>query len=380
MSDTYKVNEALSTTDKIEALNDMIMTLDGKIDQAKFDTNEIDELYSGVGFERRYLRDVSLGHTLTTYTNWSHLKTEDGYAIWKITPANYTYDTKNKLYFDNKVLTNKGEATSETATTFSGANGLVFLYNGSSYIDHTLEAGTEAGTAFSVMDATTEFLYFGLPTTFKGVKLEFNTRGSNYDNLLEIFASGSSSAVGSWIGLTADVDAYDDDTSDFESDGNITWNLSGTGAGWLQTSVNSNTKYWARIKTTTVPVTTAKVNYLIPSSSVIGLLALSSSQIEKEEWSWCTYSTDIYVTIRNTGASAYEGSYYIASASSALNLQNFFIYNHSYKIDHLKADFNYVIPTGMTRYRTSGNNSYYEMFIQTGSSMYSWIPLKTYSW
>lgn len=339
MSDSYKVNESLPTTDKIEALNDMIMALDGQIDQTKFNKEEIAELYSGAGFERKYLRDVSLGHTLDDYTDWSHeLSPETGYNIWKIAPDNYEYDAKNQLYFDNKVLTNKGEASTESASTFN----LVYLYNGSSYIDDTTEAGTEAGTPFSLMTGASSFLYLGFSTTFKGAKFEFNTRGSNYDNSVEIYATGASSAMGSWIGLTANVDDYEDDTSDFESDGNISWNLAGTGASWLQTAVNTQTKYWARIKTTTVPVTTAKANYIIPSSSVIGLLALSSSEILNEEWAWCTYSTDIYVTIRNTGAAAYEGDYYITSSSSPTNLQNFFIYNHEYKLDHLDDRFDYL--------------------------------------
>lgn len=359
MSDTYKVNESSTTTAKIEALNDMIMLLEGKIEQAKFNKEEVNELYSGASFERRYLRDVSLGHTLDNYDDWIHVKSEDGFSIWKIAPDNYAYDAKNKLYFDNKVLTNAGEADSESATTFSGANGLVFFYNGSSYVDNTAESGTEAGTAFSIIDDTDEFLYFGLTTTFTGVKFEFSTRGSNYTNVLELYATGASTANGSWVGLTADVDDYDDDTSDFESDGNITWNLAGSGAAWLQTSINSNTKYWARIKTTDTPVTTATVNYLIPATSVIGLLALSSSEIEAESWKWATYSTNIYVTIRNTGASAYQGDYFITSSSSNINLQNFFIYNHIYKLDYLDSNFDYGFggKTVMSKGTTGGSGS-----------------------
>ncbi len=377
MSEIYKVSAALPTSKKIETLNEMIVTLNGLIQQGKFDANEVVALYSGSGITRKYLRNVILGHTVSDYSDFSHLKSEDGYSIWKITPDNYSYDATNQLYLDDKVLTNKGNASAETAETFD----IAYLYDGATYVVNTTEAGTEGGTAFSLMDAAGEFLYIGHSTTFKGVKLEFGTRGSNYDLQPEICFSGAS--ANSWIGLTPEVDGLVDNTSDFESDGAITWNLdSTTGAGWTQNSVNSNTKYWMRIKTITTPVTTATANYIIPATSVIGLLALSSGEILNESWAWCTYSTDIYVTIRNTGNSAYEGDYYLTSASSDNNKQNFFIANHEYKLDHLDARYDADVPIGATRYRTSGNNSYEEVFMQTGSGMYAWtvIPGMTFSW
>jgi hypothetical protein len=334
MSDTYRVNTSLTTSAKIAALNEMIMLLEGKIDQAKFNIQEINELYSGAGFDRKYLRDVSIGHTVATYGNWTHLKSEDGYSIWKIAPSDYAYASENNLYFDNKVLKNKGNATTEDAASFN----LVYLYDGNAYINNSTEAASEAGTSFNLMNATTNYLYVGLNSIFKGIKIEFDTRGSNYAIETQIYHSGAG-----WVNLTPETDDYEDNTSNFESDGRINWSLaSATGAGWIQNTVNAQIRYWARLKTTTIPVTTAKADYVIPADSVIGLLALSSEQATNEDWAWCTYSTNIYVTIRNTGATAYEGDYYIASSSSITNLENFFVYNHEYTLDHLDSNFNYL--------------------------------------
>jgi len=333
----YKINASLPVSEKISTLSDQIIELSGLIDQAKFNLTEIAHLYSGSGLSRKFKRNVSLGHDISgdeAYASWDHLHAESGYSIWQYSPPNYTYNADNQLYFDNKVLTNKGEASAETAETFD----IAYLYDGAAYITNTTEASTEGGTAFNLMDATGEYLYVGDAATFKGIKFEFGTRGSNYDLIPEIFTSGASAYT--WSGLTPTVDGVVDNTSNFESDGAITWNLdSATGAGWVQNVVNSNTKYWMRIKTITTPVTTATANYIIPATSVIGLLALSSGEILNESWTWCTYLTNIYVTIRNTGNSTYEGDYYLTSSSSDTNKQNYFVYNHEFSADYEDSAF-----------------------------------------
>jgi len=374
--DIYKIDQGLPTSKKIEKLNAMILALEGKIAQAQFNKHEVGELYSGAGFTRKYTRNVSLGHTLDTYANWSHVKAEAGYSIWKIAPANYDYADENNLYLDNQVLTNKGEASSESAVTFND----LLVYDGSTYTTNTTEAGTEEGTAFDIdiTSGSNSYLYAGSTTTFKGMKFEFGTRGSNYTLRTEIFCSGNTS--NSWIQLT-DCDGYDDDTSDFESDGNIEWHLdSDTGAGWLQTAVNGINRYWARVQTITIPATTATANYIIPTESVIGLLSLSSNQVLNDSWEWCTYSNSIYVTLRNAGAAAYEGDYFLTSTSSTTNKQNYFIYNHELVLDSRDSRFVEETPIGNFRYRTNGNNSFEEVYIQTGASLYSWVPIKTYAW
>jgi len=330
--DIYKVNSSLSTTDKIDLLNEMIIQLNGLIAKAAFDKNEIDALYEDLGsvYTRKYLRNVLLGNTVLDYTDWSHLKAETGYSIWKLTPDNYAYDIINQLCLDGALLENRGEANSELATIFDK----VFVYNGATYTDVTDEAGTEGGTSFNLFATTSGYLYVGLSTTFSGIKFEFDTRGSNYDLKVEYY--DESSAINDWNELTANDNDLVDDTSNFESDGRITWSIP---ADWGQTIVNGQTKYWIRISTTTTPVTTAKAFYIIPNSSVISLLALSSQEINDEDWAWCSYNDSIYVTIRNTGASAYEGDYYIKSSSSATNLKNFFCYNHQYLLNHLNSNY-----------------------------------------
>ena len=332
LDDIKKLNQNLPNSDKIEELNDFIITLKGVYEEAKFDKNELDHLYNLLALDRKFKRNVGIGNTTSTYTNWSHIHAETGYSIWKYTPTNYKYNSLNKLYLDDKVLENRGEADSETATTFDA----VYLYNGDSgagYTDNTTEAGTEGGTAFDLMNSTNDYLYLGLDSTFKSVKFEFQTRGSNYTLKVEYYGASG------WTELTANDNNLSDNTSNFESDGRISWNIP---SDWATTSVNDTTKYWIRISTTTDPVTTAKAYYIIPGNSVIGLLALSSSQISDEEWAWCSYNNSIYVTIRNTGNAAYEGDYFITSSSSDTNLKNYFVYNHQFTADYEDNSYNPV--------------------------------------
>jgi len=360
----YKVNKKLPRQDQIDDLNEMILEINGKVEEGKFNKNEIVSLYSVLGVDRKYAyRDTVIGNTVSTYTGWSNVQAEDGYSIWKYTPTNYKYNANNKLYFDNTLIENRGEADSETATTFDK----VYLYDGSTYVDDTTEAGTEGGTEFPLMDATDEYLYVGDSATFEGIKFEFQTRGSNYTLKVEYYNGGSGDG---WEQLTANTNDLDDDTFNLQSDGRIHWTLP---SDWATTSVNSQTKYWIRISTTTTPVSVADAYYVIPGDSVIALLALSSTEFLNEDWAWCSFNSSIYVTIRNTGDSAYEGDYYITSASSATNLRNFFVYNHTYKSDYEDSSYDPVV-TKTANYVATGSEG---IIFVDATSMDIYVSLPT---
>lgn len=354
-----KLSSGLPTTTKISELNDMIIENAGGIASAKFDKIELDSLYTDLGVSRKFLRDVLFGHTEASYTDWTHLHAESGYSIWKYSPANYTYNALNELYFNDKVLVNRGLATSETVVAFD----TVYLYNGSTYIVDTTEASSEAGTPFNLMSAVNNYLYVGSESKFYGIKFELANKGSDYNLKVEYY-NGSS-----WVELTSSGFELADTTLDFDSDGSITWN-NAVDALWSTVAVNSTTKYWIRISTTDVPSAVASSYYIIPTVSVIGLLTLSSAQALNEEWAWCSYGTAIYVTIRNIGNSYVEGSYYIASASSANNKKNFFVYNNefygNYQTDAYVASTVPRISTGTSAPETTPSRVG-DMFIDTSA-------------
>jgi hypothetical protein len=317
-----KINSGLPTTTKIENLNDQILEVNGRVSSAEFDVYELDQIFADTSIPRKFLRGQGIGNLTTTYTSWGHIKAESGYSIWKFTPTGYAYNDANKLYFDEKVLINKGQASSETATGFD----YVYLYNAeapsgqSAYTDNTTEAGTELGTQFSLMDTTSDYLYVGLSTKFYGLALELYQRGSYYNLKVEYFN-------GSWTELTSGVNGLNDRTNNFQGNGTITW-VSTTVSSWATCSVNSQTKYWIRISSTQTPVTVAKAYWVVPNSSVVGMLALSSAEVLGEEWAFCTFGTSIYVTLRNIGNAAYEGNSFLTSTSTDTNKKNFFVFNH----------------------------------------------------
>lgn len=316
----YKVSESLPITRKIELLNNMIMELNGKMNQGQFDKYELAGLFdsSGFGFPRIYNRDVYLGNTLGTYNSWSHLKAETGYSIWKFPITDYTHSIENALYQDDTLLVNRGEATAENVTAFD----YVYLYDGATFTDATTEAASEEGTAFATLEDTDTYIYIGNSTNFNGFKIEFSARGSDVTPVIEY----SSSESGIWKEVS-----YVDNTNEFRSDGYITWDLPTDSA---TTEVNGQTVYWVRISTSTVPSIAPEIYYLVPHDSVVGLLAMSNDQIISGYWCWCYYNGNIYVTIRNTGNINFLGDYYITSAANATYKQNYFIYNHSFKMDH----------------------------------------------
>lgn len=314
-----RVDAGLPTTTKIEKLNDQTLELRGRAERAQFDKVELDQVFEDSGMIRRFKRNVALGNTATTFGQWAHFKSESGYSIWRIAPHDYKHHADNKVYFKDRLVESKGLATTEAAASFDK----VFLFTGT-YADHTTEASSEAGTAFSLISAPSHFLYIGSTAMFSGKQYRLQTKGGGYTLKLEYYN-------GAWVELTKASHALTDNTSSWVSDGTMTWTIP---TDWTTNDVNGSTLYWVRVSASKAPNPTAKAFQIVPFNSVISLLALSSNELIAETWKWCSFNNSIYLTIRNAGASASEGRFYIASSSSDANKQSFFVTNNAYKADH----------------------------------------------
>jgi len=322
-SPVYKVNPGLPTTTKISNLNDQIISVYGEVQEAQFDTNELNALYTDLGISRMFLRNVLLGNTLGTYGGWTCLSVQTGYNIWKFTPATFTYNALNAIYWNGGLLTNMGLATSETATTFVD----VFYEGGVlGWHNNTTAAGANiTANAFNLLVSTTDYQYFGSASTFGGIAFTLPQRGSGVTLKVEYYN-------GAWITLTANTNNLVDDTLNLTSNGSITWNIPGD---WTADTISGLTsKYLIRISSTTAINTIPTCSYAIPSSSVIGLLDLSSAEVIAGSWATCSYNGNIYVTIPNAGNAPSEGNTFITSTSTSTNLQNFFIYNNQFTANY----------------------------------------------
>jgi len=141
------------------------------------------------------------------------------------------------------------------ATTAGAEFDTVFTYNGSSYTDVTLEAQSPAGTSFSILGASTHYLYLGDDAKFDMAIFDVDTAGS-LGALTWQYYNGS--AWTTFVPASARYQLDPDDNEggqyDFSEDGaeifppNIL-------SDWSVETINSATKYWVRV--TTASVTTA---------------------------------------------------------------------------------------------------------------------------
>ncbi len=313
------IDPNLPLSNQMELINKNLALLQGAWESQNVDKLELDYLHQALS--RKWKRSIGIGNTLGTYTGWTHFKAEAGYSIWKYVLSDFAYNADNKLYFDGKSLEYRGQAQTESDTSFSHC----WSYDSTVpiHVDLTSEISTEGAQDYNYIHRElADFFYIGHTSTFAGMDVELSTYGSGYTTVVE-YSKGS----GQWGSVI-----ISDDTQGFIYSGKISFTPPGD---WAQDNVNGQTKYWVRFSTTTVPTIRAYVDFIKPIDTVAHLLALSQPQYLTEQWAWCSIGTSVYVAIRNAGNSLYEGDYYITSASSSANKENFFVYNHQITADYV---------------------------------------------
>ena len=144
----------------------------------------------------------------------------------------------------------------------------VFVFDGASFTDNTTEASSEAGDPFNSLIDTDDFVYVGDDATFEGIRMLFDTKGSNYILKFEYSITGGSG----WDTLLTTEHSLVDGTSNFRRDAAITFTAP---ANWVATTVDGQNKLWIRISTTQAPVTAATlatVVIFLPLAFVGGIM------------------------------------------------------------------------------------------------------------
>lgn len=132
----------------------------------------------------------------------------------------------------------------------------VFYYNGSTYTDNTTEAGTSDGTPFTIINSTSDYLYVGSDDAYmREVYIVVQQAGVGITLSAEYYHASAS-----WQPATITSDG----TSNFTTSGKIV--VADGGLINMRTvSVNGQTKYWKRFKSTTT-VSTSATAYVVARS------------------------------------------------------------------------------------------------------------------
>ena len=138
------------------------------------------------------------------------------------------------------------------ATTAGAVFDKVFTYNGSSYTDVTLEAQSPAGTSFSILGASSHYLYLGNDSKFDMAVFDVDTAGS-LGALTWQYYNGTAWTEFIPASGRYEIDPDDDEGGqyDFSKDGVEIFppNLL---SDWATDAINSETKYWVRVSTASV--------------------------------------------------------------------------------------------------------------------------------
>ena len=374
-------------------LNDL--SLDGKSERALFNKLELDALYTKIS-PRSYNRDVVVGNTISSFSNWSCVVSDSGYSVWSYPVTSFVNNPNNQLYCNNTKLLYMGAATTES--TSLGFNN-VFLgtskRTGETFTDLTTEASTVSGTPFSIVNNIT--------VTNELVSAAFTTKNLSYLNILEssltvskttysatytenidymvdyrlgtvtILSSGritvgtqlyTNYTVGSTlyvgcsatftllnVGLStkgvANTFRFDyssgamwhnfmptlDSTNNFSVNGNIS--ISGL-TGWSTATVNGvASKYWLKIRTVNTGLVYPYLYSITRAdNAATKLVSMSQIDLSTNNYKWAYYNNKIYVAIPNNGDTVSEGIKYIKSTTSTDRKQNFFVYNNQYIINY----------------------------------------------
>ncbi len=371
--------------------------LQGKTDRGIFNRIEIDDIYNKIG-NRLWSREYELGNTISTYTNWTHVVSNDGYSIWKYPIADIIDDSNNQLYYNDTILEYQGVGDSEiTSTTFTkiflsdnkkvgptytsasgdalGSLGLAnittvtnaiyasaspsLLYTdiieGSLYVtsydtltsyyedtDYTVDYAAGTVELLSGTDLYTTVTTSGtnfLITYNAGYSMYVGLSASTYNGFnITLDRNGLGNRYGYYYSSGSFVYFTDliDGTNNFSTSGNVSWDAS-TLTGWTTSVVNSATAYWIKIalKSRGSVYPTATTIYK-STSSIQNMLKLSPSDLLNNNYKWAMYASAAYVTIPNSGLTQNEGITYVSSTSSTNVKQNFFVYNNEYSTNYKK--------------------------------------------
>jgi hypothetical protein len=185
--------------------------------------------------------------------SWSYRKDRGGYGA-KFTVRGEIRPTSQQDRDDIAALADGVARILDVQETVYTTLEKCFRYEtGPTWIDNTVEARTAAGTPFNLLDAATDYVYFGHRERYNTLIFDLQTLG-NYGARTWEYSDGA----GAWKTLTIATDG----TAGFTQDGTV---LFTSPSDWKQDTVNAITgKFWVRVKiaskTTAATVNRIQIN------------------------------------------------------------------------------------------------------------------------
>jgi hypothetical protein len=176
-----------------------------------------------------------------------------------------------------------------------------YYYNGSTYTDYSVELKEFGGSNIDLLTDTDDIFYFGRSASWDRLYFELSTYGVNVTLVWEY-----------WDGDSWEAFSPTDGTSNLTASGWVTWNI-GSLTGWTTTSVNGQSAYWIRIRTTTVPST-------VPRSSQVNMSVFYGNFMSCSVHYLIKYTLDYLGNIRTAGrlylgnstqGEQYQNNYYL---------------------------------------------------------------------
>ncbi len=205
---------------------------------------------------RLYLGSTGVSDTYFTRGNVSSISTNDKITITHpVGESDYYLANRSAIsaYMGNYTTNNVSAENIRLGSYFmrSYANMIfldaaywsidyAFYYNGASYTDRTSMAKYHGGSAFTILADTDDYFYWGDAAKWALLYIDLSTLGGGLNLTWEYSQGGAS-----WATLTLGSDG----TSGLTQDGWITWSFPGD---WATDAVNGQTKYWIRVKTSSV--------------------------------------------------------------------------------------------------------------------------------
>jgi len=132
----------------------------------------------------------------------------------------------------------------------------VFMFDGTVFTDHSVEADTLGGVEFTINTDADDFLYLGKKTQWSSFDLDITIASVGYTGVVWEFWNGSA-----WTAVTVTGGT----SNDFAQDDTLTFTAPAT---WAKNTVNAVNQFWLRFSQTAAAPTAATVESIGRNSQV----------------------------------------------------------------------------------------------------------------